>query len=432
MVRQLSHGVAALCRLSLPGAASAPYHAGMRPTHTLLALVLSAACFAVFAAEEPPPFTAATADGTPVRGPLRELKPDWSLRLGDKSLTAKDLVSVRRTDAKLPPLPSEAHVLLANGDRVPIKSPRLAGEKLHFLHPDLGDGKEVGVPLSGVSVLWLAPPDNVEHPDQLRRRLAAGSRAKDRVLLRNGDAVEGLFTALDARRLTVEVDKKPVAVEFDKVAAVALSTDDVTPLKPKGVYGRVTLADGTRLSLASAECDGTTLRGTTAFGSAFRAPLARVVSLDLMQGAAAYLSDLKPAKFEHTPYLGEGGVKWPLAVDSAVTGRDLRLGGSTYDKGLGMHSRSRVTYALDGKYRRFEAVVGLDDATGRDGAVRVRVLGDGKPLDLGRDGELTAKGGPLAVGVKIDGAKELTLEVDFGRRGDVQGHVDWCDARVTR
>src|SRR5262249_57062764 len=97
-------------------------------------------------------------------------------------------------------------------------------------------------------VLWLAPPDNVEHPDQLRRRLAAGSRAKDRVLLRNGDAVEGLFTALDAKRLTVEVDKKPVAVEFDKVAAVALSTDDVTPLKAKGGHGRVTRADGSRVS----------------------------------------------------------------------------------------------------------------------------------------------------------------------------------------
>jgi hypothetical protein len=405
----------------------------MRPTPALLALVLSAANFAVFAAEEPPPpFTAATAAGTPVRGALHELKPDWSLRVGDKVLAANDVVSLRRSSAKLPPLPSEQHVFLANGDRIPAGAPRLVGEKLHFAHPDLGDGKEVSVPLSGVSVLWLAPPDNVEYPDQLRRRLAAGSRAKDRVLLRNGDAVEGLFSALDAKRLTVEVDKKPVAVEFDKVAAVALSTDDVTPLKPKGVYGRVTLADGARLSLASATCDGTALRGTTAFGASFRAPLARVVSLELMQGTAVYLSDLKPVKFEHTPYLGDGGVKWPLALDSAVTGSDLRLGGSTYDKGLGMHSRSRATYALDGKYRRFEAVVGLDDVTGRDGAVRVRVLADGKPLDLGKDGELTAKDVPLVIGAKIDGVKELTLEVDFGKHGDVQGHVDWCDARVIK
>jgi hypothetical protein len=405
----------------------------MKPTHTLLALCLSAACFALLAAEEPPPvFVAATADGAPVRGPLRELKADWSLRLGDKTLTASEVVSLRRADAKLPPLPSEQHVLLANGDRVPAQAPRLAGEKLFFTHPDLGDGKEVSVPLSAVSVLWLAAPDNVEHPDLLRRRLAAASRARDRVLLRNGDAVEGLFNALDAKQLTVEVDKRPVTVEFHKVAAVALSTDDVTPLKPKGVYGRVTLADGTRLALASAASDGAALRGKTAFGAGFRAPLARVVSLDWVQGAAAYLSDLKPAKFEHTPYLGDGGVRWPLVADGAVSGRDLRLGGSTYAKGLGMHSRSRATYALDGKYRRFEAVVGLDDVAGRDGSARVRVLADGKPLDIGKDGELTPRSGPLPVSVTIDGVKELTLEVDFGKRGDVQGQVDWCDARVIK
>jgi hypothetical protein len=97
-----------------------------------------------------------------------------------------------------------------------------------------------------------------------------------------------------------------------------------------------------------------------------------------------------------------------------------------------MHSRSRATYALDGKYRRFEAHVGLDDATGRDGSVRVKVYADGKALELGKDEDVTAKTGPLAVNVRIDGVKELTLEVDFGRRGDVQGHVDWADARLLR
>ena len=75
---------------------------------------------------------------------------------------------------------------------------------------------------------------------------------------------------------------------------------------------------------------------------------ARVVSLDLLQGAAVYLSELQPAKFEQTSYLGDGGVKWPLAIVAAVTGRDLRLNGSVYDLGLGMHSRSRATYALEG------------------------------------------------------------------------------------
>jgi NPCBM/NEW2 domain len=414
---------------------------GMKRIHTILLFALSATTLVLFAAEEPPPvFVVSLADGMSLRGSLRELKPDWSLRVNDKALTAHEVVGLRRGDGKRPPFPVDKHLILANGDRIPvdpIEAPRLVGEKLLFRHPDLNDGKEVSVPLAAVAVLWRTLPDNAEHADLSRRQLLNTSHSRDRVLLRNGDAIDGLFNALDAKRVEVDVDKKALEVVLDKVAAIALNTDGVNKLKQNGVYGHVVLtgdarSNGTRLSLASATCtDGSTLQGTTTFGASLRVPLQRVAALDWMQGAAVYLSDLKPAKFEQTPYLGDG-LKWPLAVDAAVSGRDLRLDGSVYDKGLGMHSRSRATYALDGAYRRFEAVVGLDDETGREGSAHLRVFGDGKALDLGKDGLLTAKTGPLIVNVSIAGVKELTLEVDFGRRGDVQGHVDWCNARIIK
>jgi len=60
------------------------------------------------------------------------------------------------------------------------------------------------------------------------------------------------------------------------------------------------------------------------------------------------------------------------------------------------------------------------------------VLADGKGLDLGAGGDLTAAGGPLAIDVKVEGIKELTLEVDFGRNGNVQSVVDWVDARLVK
>jgi hypothetical protein len=404
----------------------------MKRIQPILSLALLTTTFVLFAADEPPAtFVISTAAGETKSGPLRELKADWSLRVGDQSLTAKDIVSIRRANLKLPPFPTEQHLLLANGDRIPVEAPRLVGEKLQIRHPNLGDGKEVSVPLAAVGVLWLTTPDNVEHADLMRRQLANATRARDRILLRNGDALDGLFNALDTKRVEVEIDRKPIEVKIDKVAAIALSTDGVDRLKQKGVYARVVLIDGTRLSLSTATCDGVTLQGTTVFGASVRVPLAQIASLDLIQGAAVYLSELKPAKFEQTSYLGDG-VKWPLTTDAAVTGCDLRLNGSVYDRGVGMHSRSRATYSLDAKYRRFEALVGLDDETGREGALRIHVLADGKPLDLDKDGEVTKKSGPLAISVRLEGVKELTLEVDFGSRGDVQGHVDWADARLIK
>src|SRR5437588_568541 len=122
--------------------------------------------------------------------------------------------------------------------------------------------------------------------------------------------------------------------------------------------------------------------------------------------AAAYLSDLKPLHYEHKPFVGGA---WPLVNDGSVTGHELRLAGSTFDKGLGLHSESRVTYALSGKYQWFEARVGLDPERGKKGRVRIRVLLDGRETDLGWNKELTAKDEPLLLRIDVHQGKELTL-----------------------
>jgi hypothetical protein len=142
-----------------------------------------------------------------------------------------------------------------------------------------------------------------------------------------------------------------------------------------------------------------------------------------------FLSDLKPKSYQHTPFLD---VSWPLVNDAAVSGRPLRVAGGTYDKGLGTHSQCRITYTLDGGYRWFEALAGLDDVSGKRGRARVGVFVDGKEQDLGHAKELSAKNGPLPIRVDVKKAGELTLVVRFGRYGDVEAHVNWADARLIR
>jgi hypothetical protein len=275
----------------------------------------------------------------------------------------------------------------------------------------------------------LAAPDGSD-PDRLQRRLATEARSRDLLLLRNGDAVEGTLTGLDARSLRLDVNRKELTVERAKVAVIALNTELATTLKPKTAYGRLVLRDGTRLSLASATCaDGRTLTGDTLFKTGVSFPLEDVIALSVQGGAAVYLSELKAKKFEHNPYLG---ASWPYVIDGSVDRRDLRLGGSVFDRGIGLHTESRLTYDLGGRYRRFEALVGLDDRTGRGGSARIRVLLNGKPADITGNRELTGRGEPLAVRVDVTGAKELTLMADFGERGGVQGHVNWADARLIK
>jgi hypothetical protein len=374
---------------------------------------------------EPPAFTLDTASGKSVKGALRELGAGWSARLGDARVDGADFVTLRRDGAPLPPRPDGEHVVFANGDRLPGTVGDLDGERLGFRL-----GREaLSLPLSALSVVWLATPDGAD-PERLQRRLAGESRSRDLLLLRNGDAVEGIVTGLDARSLRLDVDRKPLTVERSKVAVIALNTELATPLKPKGAYGRLVLRDGTRLSLASAACaDGRTLTGETLFKARVSFPLEDVVSLSVEGGAAVYLSELKAKKFEHNPYLG---ATWPYVLDGSADRRDLRLGNDTFDRGIGLHTESRLTYDVGGRYRRFEALIGLDARTGRGGSARVRVLVDGKPVDIAGNRELTGRGDPLAVRVDLTGAKELTLVADFGERGGVQGHVNWADARLIK
>ena len=264
------------------------------------------------------------------------------------------------------------------------------------------------------------------------RRLLAGRRSKDVVILRNGDQVEGTVTALDRGTFCrLDIGQKQLEVPFARVAAVAFSTELLARPRPKGAYGHLVMTGGGRLALASAriDLDRRVLAGKTLFRTAVEVPLDQVVALDLRQGRAVYLSDLAPRASEHTPFLG---VSWPLVKDGNVAGGGLRLAGSTHDKGLGVHSQSRLTYDLSGKYDWFEALVGLDDAGTRHGSARIQVLVDGKAQDLGWDKELSARDQPLALRIDVRNARALVLVVGFGARGDIGAHVDWADARLIK
>ncbi len=394
--------------------------------------------------ENPPLFALHAADGTTAVGSLLTIEKDWSIHLGGDGPSfgaGSDVITLRRQGQLLPQLPTGEQVVLSNGDRLllqPGKALRLTGERLECqpLLPLRAPGhSRLSLPVAAVAAVWFAAPDGTEDPRLFLRRLLAARRAKDVVLLRNGDMVEGTVLGFARERgqddvCRLDVEKKSVAVALARVAAIAFSADLLARSRPRGAYGHVVLRDGGRLALASAQVDPKqqTLTGKMVLGPILEVPLDHIAALDIRQGRATYLSELEPRTYQHTPFFSSA---WPLTTDGSVTGRELRLGGNTYDKGLGLHAKSEVSYDLGGKYEWFEAVVGIDDLAGSQGRAAVRVLVDGKACDLGFE-TISAAGGPVPVRVRIRGARSLTLAVDFGPQGDVQAHVDWADARLIK
>jgi hypothetical protein len=382
-------------------------------------------------AAPPPEFTLTGTGADAPAGPLVSvsLSRGGQVNTPDGPKTVPGLVSLRRTGARVPAPPVGPQLITAAGDRVPGAPTGGDAKSLRFVPK--WDADPWTVPLDAVAAVWFAAEPADTPADPAKYAWLAGTPPRDVLLYRNGDVVRGALNAFGDGRLKFTPDGGTAReVAFKDLAAVGFDTRFARARKPKGPYAHLVLTDGTRLAVTDPELKAGALAAKAACGPAVEVPLADLVALDVFQGPAVYLSDLKPKTVEQTEYLGE---KWPWAADRTVHGRPLRLlardGAFTADKGLGTHPKTVLTYDLAGKYARFEALVGLDATTGKRGRADVRVRCDGKEVPLPALKTLTA-GPARPVRVDVRGVKELTLVVDFGPTGDVQADVDWADARL--
>jgi len=381
----------------------------------------------------PPQFVVHSVDGQLPPAPLELIGEDWAIVLGGKNprtLSAKEWLSMRREGAHLLPFPSKNSALLTTGDRIllePGAAFRLEEESL-YLVPE--KGTEINVPIAFLSYLCLGIPEGTVDPARFLANLKKAKRSRDIIQLKSGDRMEGtLRSPAKGPIYAMSLGDRSVEAPLDQIAIVALNTELQARPKMKKSFAHVVTSAGARFQFSVVRLDPqkSTLIGKTFFGATLKVPLAEIAALSLRQGPAVYLSDLTPKKYEFTPYLG---LSWPLAADAAITGRQLVVAGDYYDKGLGMHAQSKATYTLDGNFRYFEALVGLAEGTGVYGQARVSVLVDGSAV-ISRK-ELTQSNPAFPVRIDVSKGNELSLVVEFGHFGDVQGRVNWADSRLVK
>lgn len=111
-----------------------------------------------------------------------------------------------------------------------------------------------------------------------------------------------------------------------------------------------------------------------------------------------------------------------LKPNRNIVGKPLILAGVTYEKGLGVHATSDLVYSLKPEYKRFVALVGIDDDTQSKGSVSFEVYADGQMLyqtPIIRPPQMWRIEAPIP-----SGAKKLRLVVADG--GDDYNY-DWGD-----
>jgi beta-galactosidase len=135
------------------------------------------------------------------------------------------------------------------------------------------------------------------------------------------------------------------------------------------------------------------------------------------------------------PFLAEENGWGPAERDTsngenaAGDGRPMRIAGTAYETGLGVHALSVVDVYLGGACTRFTATTGVDDETGAGGSVVFEVWTDDQRRHVGP--VLRGSGGAAEIDVDVTGAQVLRLRVTDAGDGNGLDHANWADARLT-
>ncbi len=111
-------------------------------------------------------------------------------------------------------------------------------------------------------------------------------------------------------------------------------------------------------------------------------------------------------------------------------GDSIRLAGKYFERGIGVHSMSVLSFLLNGKAEQFSATVGADDKANKNMHVQFFVLGDQKILF--ESGPMKVGDAPKKVTVNLSGIQRMGLLVTVSMEDEGYGktYSDWADAKL--
>ncbi len=339
-----------------------------------------------------------------------------------------DLQGLRRIERAIEPAAVEAaaRVHLVGGGMIRCTTVTLDDEtcQLTWLHGQLK------LPIEAVRGIRLSDESDVKKlpagHDTFAADLNTPPTDKDRLFVAVENKVQslpGVFLDLSPEKVRFSFEGQDRELDRGRVFGLTLAGGGKRPDLTGHVL--VQLADGSSFwaAIAGMENGAATLKLTT--GHELKLPWAAIARLDVRSDRLTFLSDLEPTNVDEKAIAYVG----PWQKDRSVRGRTLTIKGKTFDKGIGVHATSRLTFDIDPRFNAFAATIGIDDMTKGKGDCEFVILADGRELFRKR-----IKGGdqPEEVRVSLGGAKKLTLAVEAGEDLDFSDHGNWGDARLIR
>ncbi len=340
----------------------------------------------------------------------------------ERRIPASDLVRITTTAPRPPYGRRQPTLTLVGGDVLHGKIVAGREESVVVETADLG---AITVALESIKGIDTRRAWQEAYRDSVAWLNRTGDAPEDRVLLTNGDCLRGFVTSIDGESLSIDGSLGEVKVPERLVVAVRLSSP--TPPRLDRPHFIVTFRSTGRLTATDLDWSGNVVEARLRDGQRVRVEAERIVRVDVIGGRWEWLSTQRPISYQHTPMLSLG---WDYQNDRNVLGEPITVAGETFERGVGVHSRTNLTYDLKGAYATFVTHFGIDDDSGPYADVSVLILVDGKPHFEKTHVVRGTLHGPIRLDVAH--ANRIELIVDFGQNGDIQDRFNWVEAALIR
>ncbi|MGQ9650135.1 MAG: NPCBM/NEW2 domain-containing protein [Phycisphaerae bacterium] len=395
-------------------------------------MTILAVAFVVAVSPSASPLRALMLDGQVFEGQWAGPGQEGEIRLqvagAARTVRIDELLSLRwqttHTAAASQPEPFPLIVHLKDGGRI---SARVLGGDSGGLKLETRWTKSLVVPLSLMAAMSSCGDQSHDLVAAFERALADKKPDEDQLLVVRNNRVttlKGALESLGAQGGSFRWRDRSVPFGAQEAFALVMASGQSTPPPAQTLC---LLRDGCTWAgrITGFETDSLHLR--LSMGTVLSLPIGQMSEIRFRTDRVLFLSDRTPAKYEFEPF---GATRWPYRVNRSVSNHPMRIGDQSFDQGIGVHSRSVLTYDVPRGFHRLAGTIGIDEAVGDQGNVIFRVLADGK--EMFNSGPVTGRDAPRPLLATIEGARQIQLAVEFGDDLDIGDQADWAEVRLIK
>ena len=308
-----------------------------------------------------------------------------------------------------------AVVTLWDGSKLGAGQTRIIDKQLKLTSAMLGE-----LSLSQNEVASVRFSDRFDEDEQWVKLVEKASKS-DLLVIRKEqtlDFLDGVVVEVTDKSVKFLLDGEEVSTKREKVFGLIFAR---RPSSPKPPAVRLELSNGDVLMAASVAGTDKGISATTASKTEIALTLDQLKRIDFSQGKLRYLSQDSPRDVKYTRGIQDGPA---FVQDRAFYAPELKpIGLRAFSRGLCIRPQTSLRYRLGGEYRRFQAIVGIDESV-KDGGgdCDLTISGDGKQLVKLR---MTSR--DAARPIDLDVTDVVVLEIVVGFGGDAATNVDLGD-----